>query len=149
MEDQSQGRRGLCVVADATGGSALDCDLARQKNRRHRWAAPAPIGLARCRRSRNGEQPHTQGSGASRPASAAVPRQRSRARGVREPRPGRGPTPPLSVEDLVAALARSHAFLTGASRLQLSVFTRARRRMACRRRALEAVEKVVTGSRIT
>jgi hypothetical protein len=31
VEDQSQGRRGLCAVADATGGSALDCDLCTAK----------------------------------------------------------------------------------------------------------------------
>ncbi len=57
---------------------------------------PAPIGLARCRRPRNGEQPNTQGSGASRPASAAVPRQRPRARGsTAQPTPRARADPPI------------------------------------------------------
>ena len=42
--------------------------------------------LARCRRPRNGEQPHTQGSGAIRPASVARP-ERSRAAGRDRPTP--------------------------------------------------------------
>ena len=50
--------------------------------------SPALIGLARCRRPRDGEQPHTQRGGASRPASAsrAVGLSPERARLLSTPR---------------------------------------------------------------
>lgn len=47
---------------------AFPGDLDRRNNVRHRRTGhPHPIGLARCRGPRNGEQPHTQGSGVSSP----------------------------------------------------------------------------------
>ena len=61
---------------------------------------PAPIGLARWRRPRNGEQQHTPGKRTDRPASAAVPRQRPRAKGARlSRRHGREPAPSFPPED--------------------------------------------------
>ena len=80
--------------------------------------ATALIDSALRRRQRNGEQPRAAGSGAGRPASAAVPRQRSRARGARlSRRPGVDRPRPFPAEILVVMLALPHAFLSGTPRL--------------------------------
>jgi hypothetical protein len=79
---------------------------------------PALIGLARCRRPRNGEQPHTQGSGASRRASAARPVSAPAREGRAKPNaPGADRPPTFPAEVQVVMLALAHAFLSGTSRL--------------------------------
>ena len=104
---------------------------------------PALIGLARCRRPRNGEQPHTQGSGTGRPASARRARQRSARGRCSADATGANRPPPFPTEDLVVTLA----LLSGTPRLQLSIPLRGLGpRTACQRRALEPVEEVATTS---
>jgi hypothetical protein len=146
VEDQSQGRRGLCAVADATAGSALDCDLGRKKSSAPLDVNPALIGLARCRRPRDGEQPHTQGSGAIRPASVLRP-ERSRAAGRNRLTPGARNRPPsFPAEDQVAMLAL-HTHSSPPLRTFCYRSLRARPVHGVpEARALETVEKVVTTS---
>jgi len=83
--------------SDATAGSALDGDLDRQDNARRRWTSqPHSRGVSNCgARGRVTAGHHRPGgSGDSRPASAARPRQRPRAReGAPLPTPGRGQAP--------------------------------------------------------
>ena len=76
------------------------------------------------------------GSGASRPASAAVPVSAPAREGAAQPTPQARRCPrSFLVEDQVVPLALSDAFLSGVSRLQLSIRLRGLGpRMACRRR---------------
>jgi hypothetical protein len=111
--------------------------------------ASALIDYARCRRPRNGEQPHTQrGRGASRRLRPPCPVSAPRARGAElSRRHGREPAPDIPCWDLVVTLAISHAFLSGTPRRQLSISLRGLGlRTACRRTALETEAKVVTAS---
>jgi hypothetical protein len=72
VKDHTQGRRGLCVVADATGGSALECDLCAARGCPARRTGHARILQPRSSGQRNG--------GYRRPAGAGQPTWRRRAR---------------------------------------------------------------------
>jgi hypothetical protein len=109
---------------DATAGSALDGVLPRRKDRRHPLdGSPALIGLARCRRPRNGEQPPACGKRVQPRASAAAPGSAVAREGEAQPTLWRGQAPahsPAEVLALVVMLALPDASISGTPRLQLS-----------------------------
>jgi hypothetical protein len=112
--------------------------------------ATPQIGIARCRRLRNGEQPPACGKRGQPPGVGRRARQRSRARG-HGPADAPGADSSRSFPaDLALVVTHSSRFthpLCGTSRLLPSASARGSARcLACRRRALEDVEKVVTAA---
>jgi hypothetical protein len=145
---RSLGRRGFCAV-HATNGSTLDGALSRRNNRRHRWTGHPHRSADRgAEDRRNGDQPHTQGSGASRPASAAAPVSAPAREGAAQPTP-RARTDPRH-SPLRTRWSRSHFLTHPSSALRVSSSRSlcagsARAWREPQASALEAVEKVVTG----
>jgi len=108
----------------------------------------ALTGIARCRRLRNGEQPPTCGKRGHSPASAAVPVSAPAREGTAQPTP-RAWTAPAHSPVSWPRWSRTRRV----SRIRSAVLrvfclrglcASSARSLACRRRALEAVEKVVT-----
>lgn len=130
-------------------GAPLTVIFARRKNRLAPLdGSPALIGYRGAEDSRNGEQPPPTGSGDSRPASAAAPVSAPAREGAAlADAPGATDPRPFPAEALVLVVMHS-------PRPTLSLFAIASSALdpcagwgpalACRRRALEAVEKVVT-----
>jgi hypothetical protein len=131
--------------SDATVGSALDCDLARREDARHGGRATPGFRTrgAECCVTAGHHRPG--GSGDGRPASAARPAGPPPERARHWSTPGARTVPRLSPP-------RPSAWWCSPSQFTLSLSITSRllrcaraevRRSACRRRALEAVEKVV------
>jgi len=147
VEDQSQGRRGLCAVADATAGSALDCDLCAATQSRHGGrASPALIG------QRGAEVSVTAGhhrpTGAGQLPGVGPPRPEglrpTGAASAAAPGADRSAHSPLRPWSWWSSPSRLTHSLFGASRLQLSIPARAKaRRWRAGGTPLNPVGKVV------
>ena len=70
VEDQSQGRRGLRAIVDATGGSALDCDLYAARCCQARRTGHARLARGAIDECVTAGHHRPSGNGGNRPASS-------------------------------------------------------------------------------